>query len=141
METEIVRVTSENSNILDSVAEGVFDAEIQPDLLAAYLADPKNFMFVAVSNGVVIGQARGMNHLHPDAATELYIDNLGVAPSHQRKGIATALMQALIASGTNDKVTEIWLGTEQDNAQAVGFYRSMKLNETNIVMFANFDDA
>ncbi len=140
MDFQILRITAENTDVLDAIAEDVFDDVIRPHLLSVYLADPKNFFFVAIADGVVIGQARGMHHLQPDRATELYIDNLGVTPSHQRNGVATALMKALIEAGTGDEVEDVWLGTEQDNDQAVGFYRSMGLLETKMVMFANFVD-
>lgn len=140
MDYQIVQIRSENAYILDTVARDVFDEEIQPELLAAYLTDPKNFMFVAVCNGVVVGQARGMHHLQPDRQTEFYVDNLGVDPAFQRIGIATALMKALLAAGTEKDVEDVWLGTEQDNDQAIGFYRSMGMLETKMVMFANFED-
>lgn len=140
MNFQIVRIIPETTALLENIADDVFDDAIKPDLLSAYLSDPKNFMFVAVADGQVVGQARGMHHLQPDRATELYVDNLGVCPAYRRQGIATALMKALIEAGTGDQVENVWLGTEQGNERAIGFYRSMGLLETRMVMFANFVD-
>lgn len=140
MNFKIIQVTSENTDILGKIADDVFDEDIKPALLAAYLADPKNFMFVAIVDGLVVGQARGIHHLQPDRKTEFYVDNLGVDPAYQRNGIATALMKALLVAGTGEDVEDVWLATERENEQAIGFYRNMGLLETKVVMFANFVD-
>lgn len=140
MPVQIVHVTSDNRHVLDHVAEDVFDADIDADRLSAYLARPEHIMVVAVLDGLVVGQARAVLHHHPDIESECYVDNLGVSPAHQRQGIATQLMNVLIALGQAHGCTEIWLGTEADNQQAVGFYRAYGLIESPVVMFANFEE-
>jgi len=140
MAFSITRVTPETAGLLDRVADDVFDDAIDPVLLAAYLADPNCLMFVASSEGRVVGQGRGMWHRNPDRAPDFYIDNLGVAPSHRRRGIATALMNALVTAGTAGNVTDVWLATEADNNAAVAFYRAYGLIETRVLMYSNFEE-
>ena len=123
--TEIVRVTPANAAVLDLVAEDVFDRPIDPDLLAAYLAEPGHLMIVAVSQGVVIGQVRGMVHRQPDEPTHLYVDNLGVTPSRQREGVALRMMQALFAWARECGCAAYWVATETDNGPARGLYTSL----------------
>src|SRR5262245_56332500 len=92
----IHRITTQNARLLDRTAADVFDHDIDPVFLKDYATAPDHALFVAVSDGVVIGQARGVLHRQPDSAADLYIDNLGVAPSRQREGAATQLLEALI---------------------------------------------
>lgn len=140
MSIEIVRIEAGNSSLLTHIAEDVFDHDVDPARLAAYCATPLAVLFVAVADGVVVGQARGCVHRHPDAPDEFYVDNLGVTRLWQRQGIATRLMQALLAEARTRGCDEFWLGTEADNEAAIGFYRSLGLIESDIRMFANFED-
>ena len=119
----IHRITPENARLLDTVAEDVFDHDIDPAFLEDYATAPGHALFVAISDGVVIGQARGVLHRQPDSAADLYVDNLGVAPSRQREGAATQLVEALIAWGRASAMCRsVWLATEHDNGQGKAFY-------------------
>lgn len=81
-------------------------------------------MVVAISDGVVIAQARAMLHRHPDDANSLYIDNFGVAPAFRRQGIARRLLDTLFALGKSHGCKEAWVGTELDNVAARRLYES-----------------
>lgn len=118
----IMRVTPETVSSLERIAVDVFDYEPAADWLVAYMATPNHAMVVAVADGVVVGQARGMVHLQPDAPPQLYIDNLGVTPAWKRQGVATRLVQALIDWGRGTGCDSSWVATESDNDEARGFY-------------------
>lgn len=133
---EIHYVTPANTALLTNVDPDVFDHAIAPAHLAAYLADPLHAMFVAVEGGLTIGQIRGSVHLQPDRAPDLYIDNLGTAPSHQRRGIASDMMKAMLAWGEAQGCTYAWIATETDNEQARGFYAAQRFDFSTIAMFA-----
>lgn len=140
MACQIIRVGPSQAGLLDRVAVDVFDAPIHPQRLAAYLADPTHMMVVACDGGEVIGQARGMVHRHPDQATELYIDNLGVTPARQREGVATRLLDDLIAWGRGLGCEEAWVGTEVDNEAARALYEGRGSEaETFVLYFYAFD--
>lgn len=135
MPVETLRVTAANAAVLDRVADDVFDDDIDPRRLAAYLAEPGHLMIVAVADGVVVGQTRAIVHRHPDEATELYIDNLGVTPAMQRQGIARRLVEELFAWGRDLGCEESWVGTEPDNTPARALYAAQGGALEPIVMY------
>ncbi len=124
MTLQISPVTSRNLECLDHIAVDVFDAEPNPSYLRAYLSMPNHRLIVAISEGVVVGQVRGVIHLQPDLPNELYVDNLGVTPAFKRQGVGTGLVKALMAWGAENGCQSTWLATETDNAEAQGFYEA-----------------
>ena len=136
MSVSIHQLSLENAGLLANVDPDVFDHEIRQDMLAAYLSDPRHAMFVAVEDGMVVGQVRGNVHLQPDRASDLYLDNLGTAPSHQRRGIATQLVLALTAWGKAQGCTYVWLATETDNTGAILFYEAQTFERATMEMLA-----
>lgn len=133
--TEVRRITAETARLLERVAEDVFDEEIVPERLIHYLADTRHALFVATEDDVVIGQARGMIHLQPDKPPELYIDNLGVAPAHQRRGLARALVQALMNWARSEGCASAWVATETDNVQANPFYAALGFTRATVAYY------
>lgn len=127
MDWSITNITSENSDLLSNVADEVFDYDISARHLALYLAQAGHKLFVAEEAGVVVGQIRGMIHFQPDEPAHLYIDNLGVAPTHKRQGIARALFTALTSWAKAKGCKSFWVATECDNDEGNGFYRGIKL--------------
>jgi ribosomal protein S18 acetylase RimI-like enzyme len=114
-----------DASVLLDVADDVFDEPLVPQRILAYLADTTNLMVVAIDGRTVVGQCAAVIHRHPDQATELYIDNLGVAPSHQRQGIARALVARMFEAGRERGCAEAWVGTEPDNDAANALYRAL----------------
>lgn len=141
MNVDILRVGPGSAAVLERVAEDVFDDDIDPARVAAYLAEPGHLMVLAVSGGEVVGQARGIVHRHPDLPTELYIDNLGVTPARKREGIATRLLGELVKWGREKGCEEAWVGTEPDNEPARALYRGRGSEaETFVMYFYEFDE-
>ena len=138
-DVEIIRVDAKDAGALTTVAEDVFDAPFDAMLLAAYLSDPRHMMVLALSEGVVIGQARSIIHLSPDQAPELYIDNMGVAPDRLREGIGGRLLDARLAWGRERGCDYAWLGTETDNAAARALYESRGAAGSQMVIY-EYDD-
>ncbi len=125
MSVELHRVTIDDLELFDRVADEVFDAPIVPERLRQYLAEPGHLMILAVEDGVVVGQCAAVIHRHPDKVTELYIDELGTAPLHQRQGIGRRMIDATFEWGRELGCKESWLGTELDNVAANALYRSI----------------
>lgn len=132
----IHHITPANTALLANVDPDIFDHAIDPAHLAVYVADPRHAMFVAMEDDLVVGQIRGSVHLQPDRASDLYIDNLGTAPALQRRGIAAAMMKAMLAWGEAQGCTYAWVATETDNEQAKGFYAAQAFTRDTIAMFA-----
>ena len=138
MSIEIIRLSAANADLLDNVAEDVFDEDIVPERLAAYLAHQTNLMFIAVADGMVVGQLAACIHRHPDKPTELYVDDLGVTPEFWRRGIARRLIEAMLDLGRSLGCEEWWVGTEEDNAPARGLYESFG-DKGHLAAFYEFD--
>jgi ribosomal protein S18 acetylase RimI-like enzyme len=125
MSVELHRVTIDDVELFDRVADEVFDGPIVQERLRGYLAEPGHVMILAIEDGVVVGQCAAVIHRHPDKVTELYIDELGTAPSYQRQGIGRRMIDAMFEWGRELGCKESWLGTELDNVAANGLYRAI----------------
>ena len=119
---EIVLVTAANAAILQHVAPEVFDGLVDQRWVAEFMADARHHLFVAVEDDVVVGMVSAVHYVHPDKAPQLWINELGVAPSHQRRGIGLALTSRMLAHGRSLGCTEAWVGTEVDNVAARTLY-------------------
>lgn len=138
----ILRVTQRDAGVLGNVAEDVFDGPVSPATSAAFLSAPGHALFVALSDAVVIGQVRGMVHLQPDEPSQLYIDNLGVTPAEHRKGVATALVRALLTWGREQGCESVWVAAQIEDERAQAFYASLGLEPKTLKWFeAELDEA
>ncbi|MBZ9820197.1 GNAT family N-acetyltransferase [Mesorhizobium sp. CA4] len=126
MNVEIRRLHPGDDAVVMRVAEEVFDETVQPDRLAAYLNSPGHFMIVAMVDGIVVGQCAAVIHRHPDKVSELYLDEVGVAPPFQRQGIARRMLDAMFEVGREHGCEEAWVGTEPDNEPARALYETRK---------------
>lgn len=122
MLVEIRQVGQGDAALFERVAEEVFDEPVDIGRLAAYLAEPGHHMIVALHDGWIVGQTAAVVHRHPDKATELYIDEVGVTPAFQRQGIARAMLDRMFALGKSLGCAEAWVGTEPDNWPARALY-------------------
>jgi ribosomal protein S18 acetylase RimI-like enzyme len=125
MTVEIRVLTSADAAVLDRMVDGVFDDPIRPDTTAEFLADARHSLCVAIDDGVVVGMASAVRYVHPDKPSELWINEVGVAPSHQRRGLAKAILTELLAHGKRQGCREAWVLTDEDNAAARATYASV----------------
>jgi aminoglycoside 6'-N-acetyltransferase I len=125
-EIEIRLLGPDDAPLLGNVAEEVFDDPVDPARVAAYLAEPGHHMFVALHQGVVVAQAAAVVHRHPDKPTELYVDEVGVAPTCRRQGIARRMLEAMFKHAKAIGCEEAWVGTEPDNLPARGLYEQRR---------------
>lgn len=110
--------------MLANVAPDVFDDEVNPLWAAEFVADPRHHMAVALDGTLVVGMASGVHYLHPDKPNELFVNEVGVAPTHHRQGIARRLLEALFAEGRALGCAEAWVATDVSNATARALYSS-----------------
>lgn len=122
MDVEIRRVTAADMALFGRVDEDVFDEPIDPARLRAYLASPGHLMLVGIRKRVVVAQVAAVIHRHPDKKTELYIDEVAVAPALQRQGLARRMLAEMFAWGRELGCEEAWVGTELDNEPARALY-------------------
>ncbi len=136
MRIEIRRVSAADKPLFERIADEVFDEPVDPARLAAYLAAPGHLMLVALADGIVVAQLAAVIHRHPDKPTELYIDEVGVAPRFQRQGIARQMLDEMLAIGKSLGCEEAWVGTEPHNRAARGLYESRGGASEPFVMYA-----
>jgi ribosomal protein S18 acetylase RimI-like enzyme len=135
LEAEIVRLAAKDLPALRRVARGVFDHRIGGERARAFLADPSNVLIVARAKGVVVGQIQAILHRHPDAAADLFVENLGIAPGFRRRGLGRALIQAALAAGRELGARAAWVLTEAGNAAAHAVYAAAGAKSRQVAMF------
>ncbi len=132
---EIIWVDQSNRHLLDNVAAGVFDRAIAAKYLDAYLANPHNWLAVAVIGDLVVGQCMSVVLQTPDKGEEIFLAEIGTGDDWLRQGAAEALMQALFKRADEAGIEEIWLGTEPDNVPARGLYKKHAATEEDAVIY------
>ena len=124
--------------LLTNVAEDVFDDPIVESSAQEFLMDPRHRLVVALDNDLVVGFVSAVIYIHPDKpAPELWINEIGVAPSHPRQGVGKALLQAILEEAKRSGCTEAWVLTDRGNLPAMAMYKSAGGEETlpDSVMF------
>jgi len=111
-----------DAQILARVAPDVFDNPVDADLATEFLADPRHHIAVAIDDGLVVGFASGVHYVHPDKPAELWINEIGVAPSHRRRGLGRRALTALLRHGRSLGCVSAWVLTDRDNAAARALY-------------------
>lgn len=112
--------------LLTPILPGVFDNPVDPETARAFLANPDNHLIVAREDGAIAGFVSATRLIHPDKpGGELFVQEIGVAPPCQRRGIATQLMRALFEAARAQGCKLAWLAVDTDNAAALAFYRSL----------------
>lgn len=126
MSTYAIRsLTQDDLALLMNVAEGVFDNSIEPTYAAEFLNDPRHHIVVAIADGHVIGFASAVHYIHPDKPPELWINEVGVAPSYHRQGIGKAIMEEMLRLGRELDCRNAWVLTDRGNEPANHLYRSV----------------
>lgn len=116
--------------VLDRVGDGVFDRAVGGARAAALLRAPHHHLVVAVEDGTVVGFGTAVDHLRPDKPAELWIDEIGVATGHRRRGLGKRLLAALLEAGRDAGCAEAWLLAGRANVPARALYASMGGRET-----------
>ena len=122
---EIRILGPDDEAVLTRVATGVFDHDVDPALSAEFLRDPRHHLAVALEAGTVVGFASGVHYVHPDKPAELWVNEVGVAPTHQRQGLGRELLQALFGRGRELGCREAWVLTSPANGAAVRLYEAV----------------
>ena len=136
MSLEIRLLTSSDADVLANVAPDVFDGEVDNRWTAEFLGDERHHLVVALDNGCVVGMASAVHYVHPDKAPELWVNEVGVAESHQGQGIGRRLLEALFAHGRALGCTEAWVLTEDSNAPARSLYARAGGVESPALMYS-----
>lgn len=118
-----VRVLTASDAALIAAAKDVFDDAVNAAALARFLADPRHHLIGAVDDGALVGFISAVHYEHPDKpAPEFWLNEVGVAESHQGQGIAKRLMAEALAHARQLGCGEAWVLTGADNDIANRLY-------------------
>ena len=125
MAIEIKVLRRGDESILMNVAAEVFDNPINAELTREFLQDPRHHIAVAIDDGLVVGFASAVHYIHPDKPPELWINEVGLAPAHRRRGLGKAVLRALFDVGRALNCTRAWVLTDRSNVAAAALYSSV----------------
>jgi ribosomal protein S18 acetylase RimI-like enzyme len=108
------------------------------EALRKTVKDPNCELLVAEIKGQVVGFAHQVFFLDIVHAGLLSnITSLFVKEEHRRKGIASKLIQAALASAKNKKVVEVHLDTKEYNKQAIRLYGKLGFKRVGVTFECN----
>ena len=139
MAIEIRLLGPQDVGVLAHVAPDVFDDPIDVGRANEFLADPRHHLAVAVEDGLVVGFVSAIHYVHPDKPSpELWINEVGVAATHRRRGLGTRLLGAVFAVARGLGCAEAWVLTDRANTAAMRLYVAAGSTEapTDHVMFS-----
>ena len=119
----VIRTLDANdAALLAHAADGVFDNPVNASLVTEFLSDPRHHLVVAIDAGQVIGFISAVHYVHPDKAAELFLNEVGVAPTHQSRGIGHKMLQNMLGLGRELGCKCAWVLTNRANAPAMRLY-------------------
>jgi ribosomal protein S18 acetylase RimI-like enzyme len=125
MAIEIKALQRGDDSILMNVAAEVFDNPVDAELAREFLEDPRHHIAVAIDDGLVVGFASGVHYIHPDKPPELWVNEVGLAPTHRHRGLGKAVLRALFKVGRAHNCTVAWVLTDRSNVAAMALYSSV----------------
>lgn len=110
--------------------ESYLERQPSPSYLAEQLAKPHVIALVAEQDGRVIGGLVGycLDKLE-QARGEIYIYDLAVVESHRRRGVATALIEALQPIAREVGVWVIYVQADHVDPPAIALYSKLGMRE------------
>ncbi|HET9983273.1 MAG TPA: GNAT family N-acetyltransferase [Longimicrobiales bacterium] len=136
MPLEVRLLGAGDGEVLERVAPDVFDGPVRARWTREFLGDARHHIIVAIDDRVVVGMVTAVDYVHPDKAPQLWVNEIGVAPSHRRRGIGRRLLDAMLAHGRALGCTEAWLGTEETNEAARALYRGAGGVEEPFILYS-----
>ncbi|WP_151484649.1 GNAT family N-acetyltransferase [Streptomyces albicerus] len=118
---EIRRATSVDEL---AAAEYLFDHPVRPEWARRFLDTQGHHLFLAYEEDSPVGFVSGVETVHPDKGTEMFLYELGVAEPYRRRGTGRALTRALAALGRELGCYGMWVLVDTGNDIALAMYRS-----------------
>jgi ribosomal protein S18 acetylase RimI-like enzyme len=103
-------------------ARALFDEPPTPEATRRFLDEPTHHLLVAYDDGAALGFVTGVEVTHPDKGTEMFLYELGVDPSARRRGVGTALVEALAGLARERGCYGMWVLADADNDAAAATY-------------------
>ena len=111
------------AGVLMNVAAEVFDNPIDAERTRRISRRPSTSHCRRC--GLAVGFASGVHYVHPDKGPELWINEVGLAATHRRRGVGKAVLKALLEVGRAHHRRVAWVLTYQGNVAAKALYSSL----------------
>ncbi|KOV59291.1 GNAT family N-acetyltransferase [Streptomyces sp. MMG1121] len=108
-----------------TAAEHLFDNPVRPEWAERFLGTAGHHLLLAYEAGgtAPVGFVSGVETVHPDKGTEMFLYELAVAEPYRRRGIGRALVRRLAALARERGCYGMWVGVEAGNDVALAAYR------------------
>lgn len=128
---DVAEMAEANRLFLEVFAEeGYHGPPAGPDHLAKILADPKFVALVARIDGAMVGALAGYELVKFEAErSEFYIYDLAVIEAYRRRGVATALIEALKPIARAAGGWMMFVQADPVDAPAVALYEKLGVRE------------
>ncbi|MEO8273303.1 MAG: GNAT family N-acetyltransferase [Chloroflexota bacterium] len=137
-----IRLLGAGDDAIVERAGNLFDKPPIPAATAAFLAAPDHNLFIAFVGGEPAGFVSGVEMIHPDKGTEMFLYELGVDEAFRGRGIGAALVEALVAHARERGNYGMWALTDHDNEAAIATYRRAGASDSsdNLLLEWRFTD-
>jgi ribosomal protein S18 acetylase RimI-like enzyme len=105
-------------------AQHLFDHAADAEATSRFLADAGHHLLVAYDSADrPVGFVSGVELTHPDKGTEMFLYELAVDEAARRRGIGSALVEALAALAGERGCYSMFVFADDDNIAALTTYR------------------
>jgi ribosomal protein S18 acetylase RimI-like enzyme len=106
-------------------ASTLFDSDLDPEAVRAYLEDPRNVFLLALEGRTPVGFLRGtaLTQLRT-RRPQMFLYEIAVLDGHRRRGIGRSLVGSLLEHCSRQRYDEVFVLTDPGNVAAVGLYRA-----------------
>jgi ribosomal protein S18 acetylase RimI-like enzyme len=104
--------------------EEAFDNEMLSEDTRRFLNDDRHHLVLGYVDDRPAGFASAVEVFHPDKRCELFLIEIAVIEGIRHRGVGRALIHELKRLGRERGCVSMWVLTDEDNASAMGLYRS-----------------
>ena len=115
--------------------EDLLDGPMLPTAAEQFLNDPGHHLLIAYLDGEPAGFVSGVEMTHPDKGTEMFLYELGVGEPFRRRGVGSALVEALKELAREKDCYGMWVLCDDDNEAALSMYRKVGGTSSNPTLF------
>jgi ribosomal protein S18 acetylase RimI-like enzyme len=121
-------------------ARSLFDHPPEGEATRRFLAEPTHHLLVAYDGAdTPLGFVSGVELIHPDKGTEMFLYELGVDESARRRGVGGTLVQALAALAREQGCDDMWVLADADNEAAQATYTRAEGREASRPVLLEWD--
>lgn len=106
------------------LSSDLFDHAPDPQWTERFLSTDNHHLLMAISDDIPVGFVSGVETIHPDKGSEMFLYELGVHSDHRKRGVGTALVRELARLARERGCYGMWVLTHADNAVALATYRA-----------------